>query len=477
MEKGWNVEQLTPGTRFADGLFQVRAATPRPEGTNCPKITLVLADGTGECRAKAWELDDALCAGLVSGAVTYVYASGDVEATGKYAGEIRMAEVKPAPAPENIIPFLPKLRPHHGDDRKRFHALLHSIGYRPFFALLRTLFQPLLPSFYDAYAAETRHHAYRGGLLRHTVEVAEMCRSVCVVFPGLRHDLVVCGALLHDFGKLEEFDNRGNLTDTGVLIGHIAEGMYAVRKAAETIPDLPRGMVQELSHLILSHHGQKEFGSPQTPATAEAQVLTYCDRLSASVTHHFAETDRLRNTGAGFSRKGGDMIWAGDTSTASLDLSGKKEDTERDLSADPFNDVPAPAAATVRLPLLGWVAAGGGDQGSSVYESGGAEEWREVVPPPGGADFLLRVTGDSMTGVGIVAGDLLFVKRTTETPRSGQIVIATVPDGSGGVVKRFDVDATGTARLMSENHAYAPIPITGDVRVQGRVVHLLRDYG
>lgn len=477
MEKGWYIDELVPGTEFSEGLFQVRGVTPRPDGTNRPKITLELADRTGTRKAKLWEVDDDLAAQLLGGSVTYVLVSGVVESVGNYVGEVKMTDLKPASVPEDILPFLPDLRPHHGSDKKRFFALVHSVGFAPLRELLQVLFKPHAAAFYEAYAAEKRHHAYRGGLLRHTVEVAEMCRNACGIFPELRHDLIVCGALLHDFGKLHELDAFGTLTNTGVLIGHIGEGMYQLRKAADGIKDLPLSLVQELSHLVLAHHGKKEFGSPQTPATLEAQVLTYCDQLSASVTFHREAQEQLHKTGGRFVRKGADMVWAGDPNTAHLDLSGKKGDLVRNMQEDPFEELPAPPATTVRLPLLGWVAAGGGDQGSCLDHPEDAEEWREVVPPPGGADFLLRVTGDSMVGAGIVEGDLLFVKRTEETPRPGQIVIASVPDGSGGIVKRFAVDATGTPTLVSENSAYAPIPVTDGVRMQGRVVHLLRDYG
>jgi 3'-5' exoribonuclease len=477
MEKGWFIDDLVPGTEFSGGLFQVRGVTPRPSGTNRPKITLELADRTGTRKAKSWDIDDALSAQLLSGAVTYVSVSGIVEAGGNYVGEVKMTGLEAAPVPEDVRPFLPELRPHHGNDKKRFFALVHGIGFPPLRELLRVLFQPHAKAFYEAYAAERRHHAYRGGLLRHTVEVAEMCQNACRIFPELRHDLLVCGALLHDFGKLLELDSLGNLTETGVLVGHIGEGMYRVRRAAESVPELPASIAQELTHLILSHHGQKEYGSPQTPATLEAQVLTHCDQLSASVTHHREVREQLHDTGARFSRKGADLVWAGDPRTADLDLSGKKVDLVQKMQEDPFSESSAPIPTTVRLPLLGWVAAGGGDQGSCLDHPENAEDWREVVPPPGGADFLLRVTGDSMVGVGIVEGDLLFVKRTQEMPRPGQIVIASVPDGPGGVVKRFDMDAAGTPWLASENSMYAPIPVTDGVRVQGRVVHLLRDYG
>lgn len=163
MTKGWNVDELTPGTAFAGGLFQVRGVTPRPEGTSLPRVTLILADSTGTCKAKLWEIDDALLAGLVSGTVTYVRASGSVETGGKYAGEVKVSDLQPAPVPEDLIPFLPKLRPHHGDDKKRFFALVRSIGFPFLSELLRILFKPHAAVFYGAYAAESRHHAYRIG--------------------------------------------------------------------------------------------------------------------------------------------------------------------------------------------------------------------------------------------------------------------------------------------------------------------------
>ena len=480
MEKNCYVSDLMPGTVLERALFQVRKPTPRPDGTNLPKIKVMLADKSGECLGTSYTLPDDVCEKLLAANAGYVYVWGVVQAD-KYEGQVKMNAVEIAPTPSDIAPFMPDFPKDHGDTVERFNALVGSIGYAPLFAVLKALFRPEMKAFREAHAAEGRHHAYRGGLLRHTVEVAELCQKACDIFPELRHDLLVCAALLHDYGKLRELDVCGDLTDTGVLIGHVSEGAYHVRRAVEAAPELPAELAMELTHLVLSHHGTREWGAPILPATLEAQVLPLCDQMSANITHFVEKSKALAQSGSRFSRTNGETIWVGGSGSASVpDLSGKKTDVARKLQSDPFGDEPLPVAApplTVRLPLLGWVAAGSGDQGSA---NDSADEWRDVVMPHGGADFLLRVTGDSMIGAGIVEKDILFVKRTTDTPRIGQIVVASVPEsvsGAGGVVKRWGVSATNTPILVSENSDYPPIPVTSEVLVQGVVVHLLRDYG
>jgi len=469
MDKGYNISDLSPGTVFADALFRVQTATPRQDGTKQPKLKLTLADGTGSCAATLWEVDDTLARDILCGATKYVRVSGAVQ-TGKYAGDLQVSTLIAAPEPTDLRPFLPPFSPEHGDFRQRFHALLSTVGYLPLFTLLKKLFQPNLRAFDAAFAAQSRHHAYPGGLLQHTVEVAEMCQKACAVYSELRHDLLICAALLHDFGKLSELDECGDYTATGLLAGHIAEGSYRIRRAAEEIPDLSPELMRELDHLILSHHGLLEHGSPIAPATPEAHVLTHCDNISAKLAFHRAAAKKLKAVGSRYSRVGGETIYISDNSVQNLDLSGKRNVLAQ-LSTHPFED--SPTTGTTRLPLLGWVAAGSADQGSES-----ADESHEVMMPPGGADFLLRVVGDSMIGAGIIERDLLFVRKINGDPRPGQIVVASLPDGAGAVVKRFGKDgATGAPCLISENKEYATIPMTEEVRIQGLVVHLQREIG
>ena len=130
------------------------------------------------------------------------------------------------------------------------------------------------------------HHAYAGGLLEHSIAVAEAVDAAATIFPGIDRDLAVCGALLHDIGKLDSYARTGHsasLTDTGKLIGEIPSGYYAVRRQIEQVPGFPAAPGEQLLHCILAHHGQLEFGSPVVPSTREALLVHAMDKLSGDL--------------------------------------------------------------------------------------------------------------------------------------------------------------------------------------------------
>jgi 3'-5' exoribonuclease len=141
-------------------------------------------------------------------------------------------------------------------------------------------------AFRRAFAAQYNHHAYHGGLLEHSLQVADATAGAVHIFPGIDRDLAVCGALLHDIGKLDAYsgDEAGvALNDTGRLIGEIPSGYYAVRRAIEQIPRFSPELFRSLLHIILSHHGCLEFGSPVVPATREALLVHTMDKLSGDL--------------------------------------------------------------------------------------------------------------------------------------------------------------------------------------------------
>jgi 3'-5' exoribonuclease len=133
-------------------------------------------------------------------------------------------------------------------------------------------------------AARTVHHAYRSGFLEHVLKVAEVGRSLAVQY-GADADLVVAGALLHDIGKLQEldYDITTSYTRDGNLIGHITLGALHVAEAIKRIPDFPEALRSALLHLIASHHGERERGSPVEPMTIEAYILAAADNLDATI--------------------------------------------------------------------------------------------------------------------------------------------------------------------------------------------------
>lgn len=144
--------------------------------------------------------------------------------------------------------------------------------------------------FAQAPAAITHHHAYPGGLLDHTVELMELSLIVAPRYPNIRLDLVLIGAFLHDLGKIEEMSGGDELsyTDRGQLVGHIVIGVQmlcekTVVVAAEMGQTFPEQIRWQLEHLILSHHGQLEYGSPKLPQTLEAILLHQLDHLDAKI--------------------------------------------------------------------------------------------------------------------------------------------------------------------------------------------------
>jgi 3'-5' exoribonuclease len=144
---------------------------------------------------------------------------------------------------------------------------------------------PLWRGYRAAPAAKYYHQAYRHGLLEHCLSVAQAVSAISATFPGIDRDVAVTGALLHDVGKLDAYADVGgsdqvyDLTDLGRLHGEIALGYYRIRCEIEQIEGFPRELGWAVLHIILSHHGSLEHGSPVTPSTREATLVHMIDNL------------------------------------------------------------------------------------------------------------------------------------------------------------------------------------------------------
>ena len=147
-------------------------------------------------------------------------------------------------------------------------------------------------------AAKSIHHAYRGGLLEHVVSMVELAARVCTHYGDLDRDLVLLGALFHDLGKIRELGAMplNDYTKEGRLIGHIVLGRDLLRERCAAIPDFPADVQILLEHLVLSHQGTREFGSPVEPMTPEALVLHFVDDLDSKLN----QLRRARELGNGF---------------------------------------------------------------------------------------------------------------------------------------------------------------------------------
>jgi 3'-5' exoribonuclease len=142
--------------------------------------------------------------------------------------------------------------------------------------------------FIEAPAAMNVHHAYKGGLLEHTVDVVELAKKLVQSYPEMpiELDLVIAGSLLHDIGKVEEYSVSPtgiDRSDDGELIGHIVIGINHLTHCATKIPLFPKKILSELQHIVLSHHGEIEWGSPVLPKTIEAFIVHTADNVDSKI--------------------------------------------------------------------------------------------------------------------------------------------------------------------------------------------------
>ena len=248
-------------------------------------LTLVLADHTGEMLARVWEDAPQLAETFQQGQVVKVL--GYVE---EYLGrsQIIVRKLRPARDDEYTLDdFLPRTEKDIAALMQAVRETIDEVQNPHLRALLESFFgdEEFVAAFQRAPCARRIHHAYLGGLLEHVVEVVSLCRALCDLFPQIDRDLLLTGALLHDVGKTLEFEYATDIaySDAGRLQGHVVLGDRLIAQRIAALPDFPAELAMRLSHMVLSHHGRYEWGSPRRPKTLEACALHYVDNLDAQV--------------------------------------------------------------------------------------------------------------------------------------------------------------------------------------------------
>lgn len=250
-------------------------------------LSLKLADKTGEIDGRLWDNADAVSGKFEREDFVRIKGMASV-----YQGsmQIKMKTLeKVSDTSVDIANFL-ETSPRNIDEMAaelRAYAASLSNGH------LKQLMNAFLddPSFMTIFkrtpAAKTLHHNYIGGLLEHVVELVALSRDVAKHFPSLDLDLLTVGAFLHDVGKVKELAVRKSIeyTTEGRLLGHISLGYEMIVEKINTIPGFPAELTLLLKHIILSHHGEYEFGSPKRPKIQEAIVINYLDDLAAKISN------------------------------------------------------------------------------------------------------------------------------------------------------------------------------------------------
>lgn len=277
------VSELVAGTGV-DGIYLLSAKETRQTRQGKPFYKLRVGDRTGTVDCTVWEVDS-VSPEVKVGDLVVVCAR-----VTEYQGKAQLEATRVSAAPAGCAQprdFLPSTYRDIEELRGFLQFHIGSVYDRDYAALLELIFgdAAFFETFTTAPAAKVYHHAYLGGLVEHTVSVAETCDFVAQQYGRVDRDLLLTAALLHDIGKTRElaFETTIDFTDAGKFLGHVIQGVVLVSEKAGELPSFPEVKLQLLLHCIVSHHGELEWGSPKRPKTIEALILHHVDNLDAKV--------------------------------------------------------------------------------------------------------------------------------------------------------------------------------------------------
>jgi len=277
------LNELSDGAEI-DLVLIVREVERRRRRDGGEYLRLQLADKTGSVACMVWEeLAELL---LIARAGAVVRVRGRYAVHPRFGPQINLSAMhEPEPGSYRLEDLEDGPARAVGKLEEELSELVATVREPHLHALLERVLGPesdLGVSYRLAPAAKHYHQAYRHGLLEHSLGVAQAVSAISATFPGIDRDVAVTGALLHDIGKLETYrmqERAIELTDAGRLHGEIALGYYRVRRTIEQIDGFPHELGQAVGHIILSHHGSLEHGSPVVPCTREATLVHMIDNL------------------------------------------------------------------------------------------------------------------------------------------------------------------------------------------------------
>lgn len=272
----------------------------RTGSTGRSYLRLELGDRTGTIEARMWEKFEELAESFERD--HFVKVQGRIE---EYRGRPQLIVDRIRRAPDSEID-LADFFPHTAEDVEALHGELRGHVAAMFDPWLRRLLESILDDselsarLKRAPAAKTMHHAWLGGLIEHIAGLCRLCKVVAGHYPETNLDLLLTGAILHDIGKIEELSYERSLgyTGEGQLLGHIVQGLAMAGRKMEAIAGFPPALRALVEHLIISHHGRYEFGSPKLPAFREALMLHYLDDLDSKMAA--VRTSLAANAGEGY---------------------------------------------------------------------------------------------------------------------------------------------------------------------------------
>jgi len=284
MTKNTYVIDIEAGTRIND-VFLVTEKNMAVSQKGAPYLNLKLQDKTGQVDGRVWDNAKEMTELFQKGDVIHIKARAV-----KYRDAVQLAITQIETLADSAIEP-EEYSPSSRYDLETMFVELMEIVDTIETPALRDLLQLILGDeelaylFKRAPAAKGLHHSYIGGLLEHTLSVTRLLSAAAAHYPDLNRDLMLTGGILHDIGKIYElsFKKLIDYTDRGRLIGHIVLGVELIDAKIPMIEDFPEALALELRHILLSHHGVLEYGSPKRPKTLEAVIINMIDDLDAKV--------------------------------------------------------------------------------------------------------------------------------------------------------------------------------------------------
>lgn len=263
------------------GTYLVNMVTKGKTNNNSDYLSIKLQDKTGEIDAKLWNVSKEQFEGIVKGSFLYVEANV-ISYRDALQLKIDVANIVSS-ANINIDDFV-KVAPVSKEElRNQLQQYIYQIDDRVINMIVASLLKQYENKILDYPAASRNHHAYGSGLIYHIVSMLKLAEAIAGLYPILNKNYLYAGVILHDIGKVEELSGpvATEYTNKGKLLGHISILVSQIEVVAKELGVSDSEQVMLLQHIILSHHGKYEYGSPVLPMLKEAEILTYIDNIDA----------------------------------------------------------------------------------------------------------------------------------------------------------------------------------------------------
>jgi 3'-5' exoribonuclease len=313
------ISEIAPGETIND-VYMIREPILRSTTRGDLYIAMYICDRSGQLNGRMWQATEAVYNSLPKPGFVHINGRSEVYQSNL---QIVVNNISVVDSSEvEIEDFLARTEKDIGKMFGEVKKIVGRIKHKQLKALVDEFLadEELMGKFCEAPAAMKLHHNYLGGLLEHTHNMLCVAEAVFGFYPEVNRDLVLAGIFIHDMGKTDElcYDMAFSYTDSGQLIGHISKGFVMLGEKAESLKskgvEIDELILDSLGHIIISHHGQYEFGSPKLPATPEAFMVNYIDDLDA----------KIRQVRGVIENEPGDSDWSGWQNTLGTRLYKKR---------------------------------------------------------------------------------------------------------------------------------------------------------